>query len=619
MSNTIVLPDRSSARLAAPHADDVVRMPFYLESQGQPCFAWLHRREHTSCTAHGILICPPIGHEQIHSHRSLRHLADALARSGLSVVRFDYHGTGDSGGSDEDGERVAAWLANIRDGHDWLRQQLGCRRISLVGLRVGAALAVQAAAELPVDGLLLWAPVIKGRSYVREMNALSLTGAAQPSATSAEGIEAAGFVLTGETARDLSDVDLLRSRPLCRRALVLTRDDGPGDERLLRHLQALGIETRQAAAPGYADMMAEPHYSQVPRTAIAQIIEWLEEDATAGETTAEAPRPHAVESVLLPEQRIRERAVHLSQQPRLFGILSEPATAPREDVPVVVLVNAGSSYRVGPNRLYVTLARQLAVQGFRSLRLDLCGLGDSVSPNSERENDPYPATAFRDVDLALRYLQTHLAARRVVLMGLCSGAYAAFQSAVQLASPVLVESVLINPLTFFWREGMSLEVSAASQLRSFQAGLASLRRPSKWLKLLSGRSKMGIAGAVRMLFQRWRLGCLARRRATLASARDHINGSPAHPQHEDLPGDLERAARSGRHLAFFFARSDPGHALLLLGAKHQVHELGRAGRLSLHFIEDADHTFSRRHSRRALAQRVAEHLAQRYLPPAAGV
>ena len=58
--------------------------------------------------------------------------------------------------------------------------------------------------------------------------------------------------------------------------------------------------------------------------------------------------------------------------------------------------------------------------------LDLAGLGDSVCPDSTRENDPYPATAFRDIAGTLNHLQSQLGVRKVVLMGLCSGAYAAF-------------------------------------------------------------------------------------------------------------------------------------------------------------------------------------------------
>src|SRR5260370_2419904 len=129
MSATIDSPDLHSAREPLPCAAAVVRIPFYFESQHQWLFAWLHRCEAAPYSDHGVIVCPPIGYEQVHAHRGLRHLADALARAGLPCVRFDYHGTGDSGGSDEDPDRVATWLANIKDAQAWLTRQLGCNRI----------------------------------------------------------------------------------------------------------------------------------------------------------------------------------------------------------------------------------------------------------------------------------------------------------------------------------------------------------------------------------------------------------------------------------------------------------------------------------------------------------
>jgi alpha-beta hydrolase superfamily lysophospholipase len=598
----------------------VTRTPFYLESRQQWLFAWLHRREH-ACSDHGVILCPPLGHEQIHAHRSLRHLADEAAQAGFAVLRLDYHGSGDSAGTEEEPDRHATWLANLRDAQAWMREQLGCRRLTLVGLRLGAALAVQAAAAESVDGLLLWAPVVKGRAYARKLKFLSLTAGSAP-ATPGD-IEAAGFVLTEQTAQELSRLDLLKTQPRCRRALIMARDDTSTDTALLEHLTALGIEAEQATQPGYADMMAEPHFTQVPCEAIACAVAWLLAGdsgeacgAVFGENAwpAQAILSHqpAAGSPLQPATRIRERVLHVSRQPELFGILTEPSEAPPGPLPFLVFLNGGSCYRVGPNRLYVSLNRELAGAGFRCLRLDLCGLGDSVSPDPERENDPYPATAFRDIDLTLNHLRAQLGAERVVLLGLCSGAYAAFQSAAWLVNPVLVESVLINPLTFYWREGMPLDTSPAAQLQSYRACLRSVWHPGKWLKLLAGRSKLGLGGVVRMLVDRWRQRNRAGR-ATLAAPGDV---PLTHPAGDDLPGDLERIARAGRQLACFFAQSDPGHALLTYSALRKVNELCTAGRLSVQFIEDADHTFSRRGPRRALVRAITQYLSRRYLPAA---
>jgi hypothetical protein len=424
---------------------------------------------------------------------------------------------------------------------------------------------------------------------------------------------------------------------MCGRALIVTRDDSPSDTCLLEHFTQLGIDAQQTAQPGYADMMAEPHYSKVPQQAINRIVDWLSTPNATGtgpafeadvrpenRTGAKGAPDVRLESLTCADgdssqERVRERVMQISAQPHLFGIVSEPANAPRDDLPIIVMINAGSAYRVGPNRLYVSLARELAAKGFRSLRMDLSGLGDSVAPNGVYENAPYPATAFRDIDLALAHVRSHFGAERVVLTGLCSGAYAAFQSAAQLSSPVLVESMLINPLTFFWQDGMSLEASPALQLKSFQECMNSAWQPAKWLKFLRGRSKIGIAGALRMFVQRWRLRRDSVHQAAVRARAATPDGQPSHPPHEDVPGDLERIAQTGRHLACFFARSDPGYGLLTLRAKKEVAGLVRAGSMSMAFVDDADHTFSRHAARRILAQAIADHLGGRYLQSIARV
>lgn len=615
MSNVTTLPVGPSAGEPLALPGGVRRTPFYFASQRHGLFGWLHSPERASHFDHGVVICPPLGHEQVHAHRGLRHLADAVAAAGLPVVRFDYHGTGDSSGSGEEPERVAVWLANIRDACCWLKDHLGCTRISLIGLRLGAALAARVAADIEVDGLLLWAPVVKGRSYVREMKALSATATSSPKSSGE--IEAAGFALTEQTVQELSRLDLLQCRPRCRRALIVTRDDLPSDSHLFEHLKQLGIDARQSAQPGYADMMAEPHYTKVPQQAIAHGVDWLLAGIDGATTNALAniaieALQCSADGALRLDQGIREQVLVISQEPNLFGILSEPANAARADLPIIVMINAGSCYRIGPNRLHVSLARQLALQGFRSVRMDLCGLGDSVAPASQRENDSYPATAFRDIDVTLKYLRTHHGAQRGVLLGLCSGAYTAFQSAAQLSSPVLVESVLINPLTFYWREGMSLEACPALLQKSFQECMTSVWQPRKWLKFLSGRSKIGVTGAMKLLAQRWRRRPVRDQRVAVDACEAAPSNAPSHPLHEDLPGDLDRVAKAGRRLACFFARSDPGYGILMHHARRKVDKLRRAGTLNVDFVENADHTFSQRAARRALEEAIAEHLVRRY-------
>ncbi|MDB5335342.1 MAG: hypothetical protein JWN70_961 [Planctomycetaceae bacterium] len=614
-----------SSATGAQGSASVRRDAFYLQSQGQPLFAWLHTAANQPSLNHGVIICSPFGYEQVHTHRSLRHLADDLADHGIPTLRFDWHGTADSAGIDEDANRCATWQANLRDAVDWMRHELGCRQISIVGLRLGATFAVLATEEVEIANLVLWAPVTNGRAFVREMTAIELTAEFRPptNETPSGDIEAGGFVMSKLTSAELSQLNLLKSHPWCQRALIVGRDDVPVDHRLRDRCTSLGFPVEQIQVPGYIEMLAEPHRSQVPTQAIQQMVSWIHTQV-ADESVRQlsldlshlgsnvATMPHRRESTSFVEgaSQIREHLIRISAEPDLFGILTEPVTPASANLPTIIVLNSGSAYHIGPGRLHVHLTRQLATQGFRCLRMDINGLGDSVTTDPSQENVTYPSTAFRDVDIAMEMLQRDYGMQKCVLMGLCSGAYTSFQSAASITNPALVESVLINPLTFFWKDGMTLDSAPVGELVAQHYYLSSALEPKKWLKLLRGQTKIGITGAVKLLVQRLR--------PTGSRAENHVESVslPAriasHPLQDDLPADLASIDQARRTLAMFFAVSDPGYSILMHKAKNQANALRQAGKLQMSFIKDADHTFSRRSARKALLESMQEYLRERF-------
>jgi hypothetical protein len=119
-----------------------------------------------------VLICMPVGQEAIRAHRLFRVLSDRLARMGVAVLRFDYHGTGDSPGDDTDGE-LQGWRRDVCTAHEELRRRVGARRIRWLGARVGAAVAVLAAQSGHCDParLILWDPIIDGTRYIEDLRA----------------------------------------------------------------------------------------------------------------------------------------------------------------------------------------------------------------------------------------------------------------------------------------------------------------------------------------------------------------------------------------------------------------------------------------------------------------
>lgn len=120
--------------------------------------------------SNAVLLCNPFGHEAMRAHRFYRLLAERLARQGVAVLRFDYHGTGDSPGADEDGE-LRGWAQDICEAQRELLRQSGARQLSWFGARLGARLALLAApqAAIGVHKLVLWDTVFDGRRYLETL------------------------------------------------------------------------------------------------------------------------------------------------------------------------------------------------------------------------------------------------------------------------------------------------------------------------------------------------------------------------------------------------------------------------------------------------------------------
>jgi alpha-beta hydrolase superfamily lysophospholipase len=601
---------QSHAPEDASCVDQAGRTAFYFKSGGRSLFAWLHRPA-AALAEHGVLICPPLGHEQVHSHRALRHLAERLAAQGFAVMRYDYHATGDSDGTESDPQHLATWQANVSGAVDWMRSEGGCRKVSLVGLRLGASLAALYAEQHEVESLVLWAPIVKGRRYVRELTALSQTAQLAAGNESA-GIEAMGFVYPNELTGELAQMDLLAHSVRCQQVLIASSANAAGDLALLEHLTKQGVSVESMALTGYEGMMAEPHDTQVPHDALRSIVDWMKAKAqpvvtgrssisAAGATTMLTSGPDVV----------RETLHHISRTPDLFGIMTEPGERPTS-LPWIVMLNAGAAYRIGPGRIHVAMARQLAALGYPCLRLDINGIGDSVAADPEKENDTYTATAFRDVSLVCDYLHAQQPSRPIVLLGLCSGAYVAFQSAAQLPHSTIIESILINPLVFYWKEGMTINDTNTDQLVAWREYWNAIFKWSQWKMLLTGRTRMGFAGSIKRFAGHVMPRFLSSGRPAPQQEKSTPPSGYAHPARKDLPGDLSRIAAAERTLAMFVSDNDPGHFLLMYQARRKATQLMKEGRLQCRFIHQADHTFSTAQARQTFYQSLTDYLHYRF-------
>jgi alpha-beta hydrolase superfamily lysophospholipase len=578
--------------------------PLYFGTAQRPLFGWLHRAEGANARNIGVVLCTPSGYEAICTHRSYRSFAESAAARGFPALRFDYDGTGDSAGRSLDGDRVANWLQSIGAAIDTLKATTGVEKVCLFGVRVGASLAALAAqGRTDVHAMIAFAPVIKVNSYLREIRALSL---ARSPAPPPPGLnidpdlqEAAGFTTTAETRAALSAIDLgkLDSAPAAS-MLVLERDDMPVNDAWPKKLAAQGATVEQRHLVGYVDMMRDAHASKVPNEAIAGALDWLgTREGVAGATPGVTPDAGSASAQIVEDGTLlRESATYLDAERILFGILSEPATPVNPTPDVVLLLNSGTIHHIGPSRLYVTIARGCAARGIPAIRLDLSGVGDSGLRAGEKENSPYAESARIDVRHAVDFAAKRFPGSHVHVIGLCSGAYHGFKAAV--AGLPLRSIVVVNPLTFFWKPGMSLEYADFQITSETHRYARSSRSLSSWLKLLRGQ--VNVLAAARVFWKRFQV----RGRNAM---RDLARVAGFRLQ-DDLASELTGIAHQRTEIYFVFSASDPGHSMLLEQGGRVVGKLVRGEKMRVSIVPGADHTFTSHWNRDQLLALLAAHL-----------
>ncbi len=138
---------------------------FFFGPSGEALFGLRHTPAGERTRHHSVLICPPVGWEFMRTHRALRSLGRRLGLEGFTVLRFDYFATGDSFGSDGSGS-IARWIDDVAAAAAELRAD-DDGDLTVIGMRLGAALAVAAAAgEIGIDRLVLWDPVVRGAGHL---------------------------------------------------------------------------------------------------------------------------------------------------------------------------------------------------------------------------------------------------------------------------------------------------------------------------------------------------------------------------------------------------------------------------------------------------------------------
>jgi len=138
----------------------------YIRSlDGSPIYAAYHASEGASAKL-PVVICPPLFEERKSSYAALRNLAATLAGAGHPVMRFDYRGSGESGGVAAT-RRLQHLAEDVAVARKTLARLSGKRDAALLGLRMGATLVLQETLRAGGEAVVALAPIVKGAAQVR--------------------------------------------------------------------------------------------------------------------------------------------------------------------------------------------------------------------------------------------------------------------------------------------------------------------------------------------------------------------------------------------------------------------------------------------------------------------
>ena len=133
----------------------------------------------------------------------------------------------------------------------------------------------------------------------------------------------------------------------------------------------------------------------------------------------------------------------------------------------------GPQTRVGSHRLFVTLARFLAIKGVDVLRFDYTGAGDSEGQATNFEQVKF------DIHAAITFFKTQLPVNvELSLWGLCDGASAIALYLEEFENREVQQITLLNP----WVN----QPKTAAKARRNSYYWQRLKQASFWRKLLSG-------------------------------------------------------------------------------------------------------------------------------------
>jgi pimeloyl-ACP methyl ester carboxylesterase len=546
--------------------------PLYFDGR----FGWQHLGDSGASSGLGVVMCPAFAQEEVCLHHGWMALAQDLAQAGHSVIRFDWLGSGNSADAELS---VPGMVEDVLAAARTLSGQTGVARVVLVGVRLGAAVALLAAGRAEgLAGVALLAPVLSGAGFMRETrvgaSVASLSGLDPvPPQDSDVPLNTNGFKWSAAFQAQVAAIDLGKAAaPGVPSLLMPARGDRKAGK-LAATWREAGDDARDTPFVDFEGWMQDPTTHRNPVESFATLVDWVS-------ALPLNPAPMPLESEVaqsLSGEGFVEQPFCFGPGQAVFGVLCRPAGGAHAPV-AALLVHEGSTHSIGNGRAYVALARDLARAGYASLRFDLTGTGDSPAHGNTR-NPHYDPERIAECIAGLDLLEAQ-GYPQAVALGLCAGAYTAQE--VTLADRRVVGNVLINLQKFIWHYGDDIRVAVRDNKRSFKAYLRATRNKGEWQRALSGT--VDFTGIARVLAKR----VVARLRHGVLSLFPPAPGS----ERALVRAKLERLSARGVHATLLLSDEDPGLAEMHMHLGSKGQKLAAYAPVRLIVLDKADHHFN---------------------------
>ncbi len=285
-----------------------------------------------------------------------------------------------------------------------------------------------------------------------------------------------------------------------------------------------------------------------------------------------------------------ERAVAFGPDRAMVGVLTAPDAGGGDTA--VLLLNAGVIHRVGPNRINVVFARDIAGLGLPVLRFDQSGLGDSAP--RDQQSDLH-ASVEQDISDAMAYMADNHGATKFVLIGICSGARAALRACYRLEG--ITASIVVDPPVF---------KTARAVVGHFAPRLLSA---DSWKTALSGKNQR-IKGAI----DRLRGRTSEDEPESAASETTMPDRLPEWPSKDDMTQALAKIVGNGTSMLWIYTG---GAADDQYNYRDQLRDAFpdacASGLVDWELMGDVDHDFATAPSRDAIREQVCSWIKRRGL------